>query len=274
MHRVPLLSRWHRSLCLAILPVLALGLVPLLAAEPAKPQPPAAEQVAPPKDIAELRGIEERVKKVVAKVMPATVGIRMGNSEGSGVIVSKDGMVMTAGHVVGKPGQTVTFCFADGKTAKGTTLGLYAPADAGLMKITDKGEWPFVERGRSTDVKLGSWCVTLGHPLGIKAGRPPVVRIGRVLRMEATVLQSDCPTVFGDSGGPVFDLDGRVIGINSRIAGPIDQNIHVPVDVFASTGTRCSRAKRSTRSCPAATTTRSRRPCGQSWRTPAAAWPA
>ena len=51
--------------------------------------------------------------------------------------------------------------------------------------------------------------------------------------MEATVLQSDCPTVFGDSGGPVFDLDGRVIGINSRIAGPIDQNIHVPVDVFA-----------------------------------------
>ena len=106
-------------------------------------------------------------------------------------------------------------------------------ADAGLMKITDKGEWPFVERGRSTDVKLGSWCVTMGHPLGIKPGRPPVVRIGRVLRMEATVLQSDCPTVFGDSGGPVFDLDGRVIGINSRIGGPIDQNIHVPVDVFA-----------------------------------------
>ena len=148
------------------------GWSPLLAAEPAKPQPPAAEQVAPPKDIAELRGIEERVKKVVAKVMPATVGIRMGNNEGSGVIVSKDGLVMTAGHVVGKPGQTVTFCFADGKTAKGTTLGLYAPADAGLMKITDKGEWPFVERGRSTDVKLGSWCVDAGPSSGHQTGPP------------------------------------------------------------------------------------------------------
>lgn len=225
--------RWRQFVLLMSILALAACPVSLLAAELAKPaQTPVLEHVAPPKDLAELRGIEDRIKKVVAKVLPATVGIIMRTGQGSGVIVSKDGLVMTAGHVVSKPGQTVTFHFADGKTAKGITLGLYHCADAGLMKITDKGEWPFVEKGHSTDVKLGAWCVAVGHPLGVQPGRPPVVRIGRVLRTELTVVQTDCPIVAGDSGGPVFDLEGRVIAINSRIGGSMEQNLHVPVDIF------------------------------------------
>lgn len=221
---------WSRILLLVLLfscPV-SLG-----AAEPsAKPVHAGIEQVAPPKDVAELRGIEDRVKQLVAKVVPATVAVQVGASQGSGVIVSRDGLVMTAGHVVGKPGQPVIFTFADGKKAKGATLGLYHCVDAGMMKITDKGDWPFVEKGQSASLKLGSWCVAVGHPLGYQTGRPPVVRIGRLLRNEARVLQTDCPIVAGDSGGPVFDLSGKVIAINSRIGGTTELNLHVPVDLF------------------------------------------
>ena len=172
------------------------------------------------------------MQKVIAKVLPATVGVRIGNSAGSGVIVSEDGLVMTAGHVVGKPGQDVTFFFHDGKTAKGKTLGMFVTADAGMMKITDAGKYPFVELGSSADLKSGTWCVALGHPLGYQPGRPPVVRVGRVLRIREGVIQTDCTLVGGDSGGPLFDLEGRVIGIHSRIAGPTDVNLHVPVDIF------------------------------------------
>ena len=162
-----------------------------------------------PKDLAGLKAMETQIKAVVAKVVPAVVGIRIGSASGSGVIVSEDGIVMTAGHVVGKPGQPVVFIFADGKTAKGTTLGMFAAADAGLMKITDPGKWPFVALGQSDSIKPGMWCVAIGHPLGYQPGRPPVVRVGRVLQKNDDLIQTDCPLVGGDSGGPLLDLDGK-----------------------------------------------------------------
>ena len=232
VHRTPPFVL-RQSLVLLVAAAL-IGLGQPLCASDAGPMPcgPSSEQVAAPKDLNELRGIEERVEKVVAKVIPATVGVTVGPSQGSGIIVSKDGLVLTAGHVAGKPGQPVTFLFADGKTAKGTTLGIFHCTDAGMMKITDKGDWPCVEKGHSADLKTGSWCVTVGHPLGYQKGRPPVARVGRLLRAEPNVLQTDCPIVAGDSGGPVFDLDGKVIAINSRIGTSTEQNLHVPVDVF------------------------------------------
>ena len=76
------------------------------------------------------------------------------------------------------------------------------------------------------------WCLALGHPLGYRPGRPPVVRVGRVLAVEQGMVQTDCPLVSGDSGGRLVDLSGNVIGINSRIGPPTEYNLHVAVDVF------------------------------------------
>ncbi len=185
-----------------------------------------------PKDLSGFKAIESRIKAVVQKVLPAVVGVRVGGASGSGVIVSEDGIVMTAGHVVRKPGQDVTFILHDGKTAKGKTLGMSMPTDIGLMKITESGKWPFAPRGDSSSVKPGQWCVAFGHPLGYRQGRPPVARVGRVLEKTERIIRTDCPLVGGDSGGPLFDLDGMIIGINSRIAGPADVNLHAPVDLF------------------------------------------
>ena len=110
-----------------------------------------------------------------------SAAVRIGSSQGSGVLVSKDGYVLTAGHVVGKPGQEVSFIFEDGKTVKGKTLGLYKGADAGMMKITDKGEWPFVELGdtpwRGLEERLAGRPVLkvdrLTRPNGDRSRAPP-----------------------------------------------------------------------------------------------------
>jgi serine protease Do len=221
-------SRW--TVCLLAGVVLAGSSWSARGQQPANAgNPPTVEA---PKDVAGFQALESQIKAVVAKALPSMVGIHISGSSGSGVIVSEDGLVMTAGHVVGKPGQDVTFFFSDGKTAKGKTLGMYASADAGMMKITDPGKWPFVEKGQSAALKPGTWCVAIGHPLGYQPGRPPVVRLGRVLHAGDGVIQTDCPLVGGDSGGPLLSLEGKVIGINSRIGGPTDVNLHVPVDIF------------------------------------------
>ncbi|MDZ7618574.1 MAG: trypsin-like peptidase domain-containing protein [Patescibacteria group bacterium] len=202
------------------------------AAAQADTPPAAVAPVAAPANLEELKKIQGQIRQVVERVIPATVGTQIGASRGSGVIVSEGGLVLTAGPVVGQPGQEVLFTLHDGKTVKGKTLGMFSTADAGMMQITDEGKWPFVEPGRSAALVPGSWCVAVGHPLGHRAGRPPVIRVGRVLRMADMTIQSDCPLVGGDSGGPVFDLDGKVIGINSRIGGAMSMNFHVPIDIF------------------------------------------
>ena len=86
---------------------------------------PAPKDIQAPKTAADLRTIEAQVKQVLKKAIPCTVNIAVGGAEGSGVIVSRDGLVLTAGHVVMKPGLKVLFRFADGKTAKGVSLGMF-----------------------------------------------------------------------------------------------------------------------------------------------------
>ncbi|MBP3956146.1 PDZ domain-containing protein [Gemmata sp. G18] len=81
-------------------------------------------------------------------------------------------------------------------------------------------------------VTKGQWVVSLGHPNGPRDGRPPVARLGRIEGSTKSVLRTNCTLVGGDSGGPLFDLNGNVVGIHSRIGLPISQNIHVQADQF------------------------------------------
>jgi serine protease Do len=115
---------------------------------------------------------------------------------------------------------------------KGKTLGLFRTLDAGLMKITDPGDFPFAEIGDSTQIHDGQWCIAMGHPGGYQSERGAVLRLGQVLLSSDDAITTYCTLVGGDSGGPLFDMDGRVIGINSRIAEKLQTNMHVPVSVF------------------------------------------
>jgi serine protease Do len=195
-----------------------------------------------PVSATELRLMQEHVKKVLKKVIPATVGIRMGPSAGSGVIIDAEGHVLTAGHVSGEPNRSCQVILPDGRVLKAKTLGRNGLIDSGLIKIVEKPEkgktWNYVEMGDSTKLKPGQWCVSVGQPGGFRPGRTPVVRLGRIQRVDRTYLQSDCTLVGGDSGGPLFDMDGRVIGIHSRIGPQISANIHVPVNTYRDTWAR------------------------------------
>ena len=145
--------------------------------------------------------------------------------------------MLTAGHVSRDPGQAVTVVFPDGRRVKAKSLGSNRDMDCGLVKIIEPGKWPCVPRGHSSKLKLGQWCLTIGHPGGFQTGRTPVVRLGRILQMQEHstehFIRTDCPLIGGDSGGPLFDLDGKVIGIHSRIGQSLTYNFHVPVDEYS-----------------------------------------
>ncbi len=201
--------------------------------------PPVFNKVAP-ESIEELRDIEKHVQQVLEKVMPSVVGVRVGPGQGSGVIISEDGLVLTAGHVSGTPNQNAFFILFSGKKLKAKTLGQYKSIDSGMLKIvlSDKDKendrkYPFLEMGKSSELKRGQWVMAIGHPGGFRANRTPVVRVGRILVVNQFVIRTDCSLVGGDSGGPLFDMQGRVIGIHSRIGGAqITENIHVPIDAY------------------------------------------
>jgi serine protease Do len=198
---------------------------------------PAAFRKPAPTSITDLRNIESRVKEVVAQVSPAVVAVTLrggGNGliSGSAVVISPDGLVLTAAHVAGTPNREVMFTFPNGRTAKGVTLGTNHAVDAGLMRITDPGPWPFAPLGDLADSRLGDWMVALGHPGGFDPQRPVVARLGRLIVKTARSLQTDCTLLSGDSGGPLFDASGRVVGIHSSISTNAEQNFHVPVSAY------------------------------------------
>jgi serine protease Do len=191
-----------------------------------------------PADLADLKAMQAHVQKLSERVITCTVAVRMRGAMGSAVIVSPDGYVLCAGHVIGKPGREVTLIFPDGREVRAKTLGANFGIDSGLIKITTEGTWPYAELGSSASVRRGQWCLTTGHPGGYQRDRSPPVRLGRVLLNEPGAIVTDCPLVGGDSGGPLFDMQGRVIGIHSRIADDLLANLHVPVDTYRDTWKR------------------------------------
>eukprot|EP00913_Durusdinium_trenchii_P028319 g26547.t1 len=198
---------------------------------------------ATPVTVEDLTSIEAHVEKLVPRLKAATVGVVVSPAQGSGVIVSKDGYVLTAAHVSGVAGKKVTIILKGGKRVEGITLGLNRSIDAGLMKITTKGEYPFIPIGKFADIKTGDWCIATGHPGGYRPGRDPVVRLGRVIYSNKNVIQTDAVLVGGDSGGPLFDMHGRVIGINSRIGRSTTLNYHVPISAFSDDWGRLARSE-------------------------------
>jgi len=191
-----------------------------------------------PSSVADLKAMQDHIAKLTAKLAETTVGVQVGAAQGSGVLISKDGYVLTAAHVAGTPNRDVIFLMSDGRMLRGKTLGLNRTMDAGLMKITEGSDFPYVEMGVSDSLKEGQWCLATGHPGGYQSDRSPVLRLGRILLSDRTAITTDCTLVGGDSGGPLFDMQGRVIGINSRISGPLTANMHVPVNTFKDTWER------------------------------------
>jgi len=156
---------------------------------------------------------------------------------GSGFIVSEDGYILTNAHVVRDAGE-VTVKLTDKREFKAKVIGTDAQTDVAVLKI-DASDLPTVKLGDSRDIKVGEWVVAIGSPYGfensVTAGI--VSAKGRALPDGTYVpfIQTDVAVNPGNSGGPLFNLKGEVIGINSQIysrtGGYQGLSFAIPIDL-------------------------------------------
>lgn len=200
-----------------------------------------------PSSIAEMRLLESQQQKVAKSAKSCTVSVQIGPAQGCGVIVTASGYILTAAHVAMRPNKTATVTLSNGRTVRATTLGMNRNVDAGLMRI-DAGQnqdrpWPHATLGTSEDLIAGMWCVATGHPGGYDVDRGTVTRVGRILRVRSGAIETDCALIGGDSGGPLFDLAGRLIAVHSRIGNDVAENLHVPIDFYGTSWDRMQQAE-------------------------------
>ena len=189
-----------------------------------------------PESLSDLRVLEQQQLRVAERGRKCTVSVRIGPSQGCGVIVTGTGFIVTAAHVAMRPGLDAIVTLADGRQVKATTLGMNRYVDAGLIRINpgqDGGRpWPKASLGTSDNLLPGMWCIAIGHPGGYDLTREAVIRVGRLLEVRQDVILTDCALIGGDSGGPLFDLAGNLIAVHSRIGNAVSENLHVPIDQY------------------------------------------
>ena len=173
------------------------------------------------------------VSRLVHDMLPRVSNMVVAFEGGSGVIVTPDGWVLTAAHVSGTPGRNIKVRLANGVQWPAQTAGVNWQSDIGLVRLLGDQDWPHLMPAENKTMKPGQWCVAFGFPWDDKNPDAPAVRVGRVSQVADDRIVTDIPVIGGDSGGPVLNLNGQVVGINSRIQMDVDHNIHVPIQQFA-----------------------------------------
>ena len=148
--------------------------------------------------------------------------------QGSGVIIDKNGLVLTNAHVVERV-DNVSVTLADGNILEGQVLGTDAVTDLALVKIDDSTSSVFAPLGNSEDLEVGDWAIALGTPYGLEK----TVTLGIVSSLHRDInslgfsdkrldlIQTDAAINPGNSGGPLINSKGEVIGINTLVrSGP------------------------------------------------------
>ena len=182
----------------------------------------------------ELNRVQEKIKSLLPDLKQTVVSIETIDGAGSGVIASADGIVLSAAHVIGESGKKMDISLFDGRKLEAISKGGSQLSDAGMLQIIGVNNLPFAQISKPNDISHSGWCFALGHPSGFDPERGMVLRVGRVLRADEETIQTNCKLLGSDSGGPLFDLNGKVIGIHSRISQSPDQNYHTSIKSFLS----------------------------------------
>lgn len=152
-------------------------------------------------------------------------------SMGSGFIISEDGLVVTNEHVASESAKTIKVSLANGEVHDAELLGSDELADLALLKIIgDKKDFPYIKFADSEEVMVGEWAIAMGNPFGLFADGQPSVTVGVVSatkrdfrpdpeepRLYMDMIQTDASINRGNSGGPLVNSDGEVIGVNTFI---------------------------------------------------------
>jgi len=164
------------------------------------------------------------------QMMPQQQQSHAVEARGSGFVISADGYVVTNNHVV-KGATKVTVTLDDGTTLPAKIIGHDSKTDLALLKITPNGHLPFIELGESDSVQPGEWVVAVGNPYGLGG----TVTAGIVSARGRDIgdgpydsfIQIDAPINRGNSGGPLFTQDGKVVGVNTAILSPSGGSIGI-----------------------------------------------
>ncbi|HEY0834287.1 MAG TPA: Do family serine endopeptidase [Azospirillum sp.] len=150
-------------------------------------------------------------------------GPRGGTSVGSGFVIDGSGHVVTNNHVV-EGGKDITVTLHDGTELPATIVGRDPKTDLALLKVTSDKDLPHLEFGDSDKARVGDWVVAIGNPFGLGGTVTTGVVSARGRNINAgpydDFIQTDASINRGNSGGPMFNLDGEVIGINTAIYSP------------------------------------------------------
>ncbi|MEO9571361.1 MAG: trypsin-like peptidase domain-containing protein [Polaribacter sp.] len=196
-----------------------------------------------------IHELETQIQKVYKKVLASTVTI---NNNATGVLVSSDGYILTAAHVVlGVRAEQSSITMSNGATYKAMHLGVDEKGDYALMKIVEKGTWEYLELGSSSDLGQDETCLMFGHSSGYQSDRPALIRVGFYKGTKALgYLKTSCIMMPGDSGGPLVDLNGKVIGVCSHIDRPMEDNFYAPIDPVKENWTKLINGERFNKRAP------------------------
>src|SRR5690606_8259577 len=168
---------------------------------------------------------------------------REAQSLGSGFLVSADGYVVTNNHVIQPDGRAelkeVTVTMPDGTEYTAEVVGRDAASDLAVLKISGERPFPFVEFGDSRQARVGDWVVAIGTPFGlggtVTSGIVSAVHRATGAGAYERFIQTDASINRGNSGGPLFDMQGNVIGINNAIFSPSGGSVGIGFAIPAET---------------------------------------
>ena len=173
---------------------------------------------------------EARRIAVVSKAKDSVLAVFAGNGQGggSGVVISPDGYALTNYHVVHPSGKAMLCGMADGHVYDATVVGIDPTGDIAIIKLFGRDSFPYAELGDADKLRAGDWVFAMGNPFLLANNLEPTVTYGIIsgthryqspagtLLQYADCLQTDASVNPGNSGGPLFDAEGRVVGINGR----------------------------------------------------------
>lgn len=171
-----------------------------------------------------------------ARAFPGAMGQASG--QGSGFFVHEDGFIVTNAHVVSQASE-ISVTTSDGRRLVADVVGADEATDLALLRTRESGPFPILPLGDSTQVRPGDWVVAIGNPFGLNhsvtagiisaVGRREVTPRGLVY---ADFLQFDAAINLGNSGGPLIDIYGQVIGVNTAIRSGNDIGFAVPSNML------------------------------------------
>ncbi|KIC50707.1 Do family serine endopeptidase [Tateyamaria sp. ANG-S1] len=165
---------------------------------------------------------------------------RRSSALGSGFVISEDGFIVTNNHVI-EGADEINIEFFNGDELTAELVGTDPNTDIALLKVEADGPLPFVPFGNSDSARVGDWVVAMGNPLGQGFSVSAGIVSARNRALSGTYddyIQTDAAINRGNSGGPLFNMDGQVIGVNTAILSPNGGSIGIGFSMASNVVTR------------------------------------